>query len=74
MSLQFTSEHDYAGASLADDDEDPAIRSHARLLISAATQREVETLAYRVRTRPDRVRPSPSCTCRPAICLSTQQC
>jgi len=48
MSLQFTSEHDYAGASLADEGEDSAIRSHARLLISAATQREVEALASRV--------------------------
>lgn len=48
MSLRFTSEHDNAGAVLVGEDEDVASRSHARLLISAATQQGVETLARRI--------------------------
>lgn len=48
MSLQCPSEPDYAVAFLADEDEDAASRSPARLLISASTQRGVETLARRI--------------------------
>jgi len=43
-----TAEPDNAAALFAGEDEDVASRSHARLLISAATQQGVETLAYRI--------------------------
>jgi transcriptional regulator of aromatic amino acid metabolism len=43
-----TAERDHAVALLAVEDEDPASRSPARLLITASTQQGVETLARRV--------------------------
>ena len=48
MSLPFTSQHHTAVALFAGEDEDAASRSHARLLISAATQEGVETVARRI--------------------------
>ena len=43
-----TAEHDNAVALFAGEDVAVASRSYARLLISAATQQGVETLAYRI--------------------------
>jgi DNA-binding NtrC family response regulator len=51
-----TAEHDNAVALLAGEDEDVVSRSHARLLISAATQQGVETLAHRVHETGPRAR------------------
>lgn len=51
-----TAERDNAAALLAGQDEDMVSRSHARLLISAATQHGVETVAYRVHETGPRAR------------------
>ena len=51
-----TAEHDNAVALFAGEDEDVVSRSHARLLISAATQHGVETVAYRVHETGPRAR------------------